>query len=122
MVQAEGVWGVVHRVGNVVQVREWKGRGDPPSVWTPPSEVYHRVGIRPAWSWGPVGSRLPSPGTKRWEGPHGIDRGRGLERPARSDPCYREWGRDGWKMGRGEVVGKDRTRRIEKGVVGSGRG
>jgi hypothetical protein len=34
----------------------------------PPSDVYRKVGIQPAWSWGPVGSRLPSPGAKRW--PH----------------------------------------------------
>jgi hypothetical protein len=31
----------------------------------PPCEVYRRVGTQPAWRWGPVGSRLPSPGAKR---------------------------------------------------------
>jgi hypothetical protein len=31
----------------------------------PPSEMYRRVGIQPACSWGPVGSRLPSPAAKR---------------------------------------------------------
>ncbi len=35
----------------------------------PPSEVYRRVGTQPAWRWGPVGSRLLSPGAKRWGGP-----------------------------------------------------
>jgi hypothetical protein len=35
----------------------------------PPSEVYRKVGTQPAWIWGPVGSRLSSPGAKRWGGP-----------------------------------------------------
>jgi hypothetical protein len=26
----------------------------------PPSDVYRKVGSQPAWSWGPVESRLPS--------------------------------------------------------------
>jgi hypothetical protein len=46
----------------------------------PPSEEYLRVGTQPAWSWVPVGSRLPSLDAKRWEAPprrHGIDRGQG---------------------------------------------
>jgi hypothetical protein len=45
-----------------------------------PSEVYRRVGTQPAWSWGPVGSRLPSPGAKRRDGPTSmtrIDQGQG---------------------------------------------
>ncbi len=40
----------------------------------PPSEVYRRVGTQPAWIWGPVGSRLPSPGAKRWGGPTSTTR------------------------------------------------
>ncbi len=39
----------------------------------PPSEVYRKVGTQPAWRWGPVGSRLPSPGAKRWGGPNHLD-------------------------------------------------
>jgi hypothetical protein len=34
----------------------------------PPSEVYRKVRTQPAWRWGPVGSRLPSPGAKRRRG------------------------------------------------------
>ncbi len=34
----------------------------------PPSDVYRKVGTQPAWSLGPVGSRIPSPGAKRWGG------------------------------------------------------
>jgi hypothetical protein len=42
----------------------------------PPSEVYRRVGTQPAWRWGPVGSRLPSPGAKQWGGPTSTTRQR----------------------------------------------
>jgi hypothetical protein len=42
----------------------------------PPSKVYRRVGTQPAWSWGAVGSRLPSPGAKRCEGPTSVTRHR----------------------------------------------
>ncbi len=42
----------------------------------PPSDVYRRVGTQPAWSWGLVGSRLPSPGAKRWGGPTSTTRHR----------------------------------------------
>ncbi len=35
----------------------------------PPSEVYCRVVTQQVWSWGPVGSRLSSPGVKQWGGP-----------------------------------------------------
>jgi hypothetical protein len=35
----------------------------------PLSDEYRKVETQPAWSWGPVGSRLPSPGAKRWGGP-----------------------------------------------------
>ena len=42
----------------------------------PPSEVYRKVGTQPAWRWGPVGSRLPSPGAKRWRGPTSVTRHR----------------------------------------------
>jgi hypothetical protein len=46
----------------------------------PSSEVYRRLGTQPAWSWGPVGSRLPSPGPNDGEAlprRHDIDRGPG---------------------------------------------
>ncbi len=33
-----------------------------------PSDVYRKVGAQPAWSWGSVGSMLPSPGAKRCGG------------------------------------------------------
>ncbi len=81
MVQAEVLGGKVYKVGGgVIQVGEEKGRGEP-EFWTnsatsvteevcvaPPSEVYRRLELetQPAWSWEPVGSRLPSPGAKRW--------------------------------------------------------
>ncbi len=42
----------------------------------PPSEVYRRVGTQPAWSWGSVGSKLHSPGAKRWGGPTSMTRHR----------------------------------------------
>jgi hypothetical protein len=43
----------------------------------PPSEVYLKVGTQPAWRlWGPVGSRLPSPGAKRRRGPTSVTRHR----------------------------------------------
>jgi hypothetical protein len=46
----------------------------------PLSDVYRKVGTQSAWSWGPVGSKLPLPGAKRWEASprqHGVDRDRG---------------------------------------------
>ncbi len=57
----------------------------------PPSEVYRRVGTQPAWNWGLVGSRLPSPGAKRWGGPTSTTRHRPRSgslktRPIRSVP------------------------------------
>jgi hypothetical protein len=70
----------------------------------PPREVYRRVGTQQAWRWGPVGSRLHSPGAKRWDGPTSKTRQRPRlgslkTRPIKSVPS--SVGRDGWMMGRG---------------------
>ena len=79
-------------------------------VWVaPPSEVYRKVGTQPAWRWGPVGSRLPSPGAKRWRGPtpmtwHRPRSGSSKTRPIKSVPS---------RVGEG---------RVEVGDVGSGGG
>ena len=79
-------------------------------VWVaPPSEVYRRVGTQPAWSWGPVWSRLPSPGAKRRRGRtpmtwHRPRSGSSKTRPIKSVPSG---------VGNG---------RVEVGEVGSGGG
>ncbi len=81
-----------------------RGRSEGARVWTQsatsvteevcvasPSDVYRKVGTQPAWRWGPVGSRLPSPGAKRWGGPTSTTRHRPRSgslktRPIRSVP------------------------------------
>jgi hypothetical protein len=90
-----------------------------------PGEVYRRVGTQPAWSWGPVRSRLPSPGAKRWGGPTSTTRHRPRSgslktRPIKSVPS--RVGRDGWQRGRGSGVGEGQTRQSERGVEGNGLG
>jgi hypothetical protein len=75
----------------------------------PPSEVYRKVGTQPAWSWGPVGSRLPSPGAKRRRGPTSVTclkpkSGSSKTRPIKSVPS---------RVGEG---------RVEVDEVGSGGG
>jgi hypothetical protein len=90
----------------------------------PPSDVYRKVGNQQAWSWVPVGSRLPSPGAKRWGGPTSTTRHRPRSgslktRPIRSVPSRVGEGRVG---DRGWGVGEGRTRRSQIGVEGSGLG
>ncbi len=81
-----------------------RGRSDGARVWThsatsvteevcvaPLSDVYRKVGTQPAWRWGPVESRLPSPVAKRWGGPTPTTRHRPRSgslktRPIRSVP------------------------------------
>ncbi len=101
MVGTIGEGGMPRRGEEVVGEGEegvWFGTGvggerlDGARVWThsatsvtegvcvaPQSEVYREVGTQPAWSWGPVGSRLPSPGAKRRRGPTSVTRHRPLE-------------------------------------------
>jgi hypothetical protein len=64
----------------------------------PPSDVYRRVGTQPAWRRGPVGSRLPSPGAKRWGCPTSTIRQRPRSgslktRPIKSVPSILKEGR-----------------------------
>ncbi len=75
----------------------------------PPSEVYRKVGTQPAWRWGPVGSRLPSPGAKRRRGPTSVTRHRPRSGPLKTRPIKSVPSR----------VGEERT---EVGEVGRGGG
>jgi hypothetical protein len=89
----------------------------------PPSDVHRRVGTQPVWSWGPVGSRLPSPGAKRWGGPTATTRHRPRSgslktRPIRSVPSRVGEGRVAVAEGSG--VGEGQTRQSGRGVEGSG--
>ena len=99
----------------------------------PPSEVYRRVGTQPAWRWGPVGSRLPSPGARRWGGPTSTTRHRPRSgslktRPIKSVPSRVGEGRvaEGsgvggggrsdaakWKRGRGKCA-RVKAMRVER--------
>jgi hypothetical protein len=111
VVQAEVLGWKVCKVGEVIQVGVGKRRGEPgfgPHTATsvtdevcvaPPSDVYRKEGTQPAWSWGPFGSRLPSPGAKRWGGPTSTTRHRPRSgslktRPIKSVPSRVGEGRD----------------------------
>ncbi len=72
----------------------------------------------PAWSWGPVGLKLSSPGAKRWGGPptamtrHRPRSGSLKTSPIRSMPSRVGEGRD--EVGRWVGVWEGQTRHSEK--------
>jgi hypothetical protein len=138
VVQAVGGWGMVHRAGKAWQVWEGRGRGEPNKVYThsatsvteevcvaPPSEVYRKVETQPAWRWGPVGSRLPSQGAKRWSDPTSTIRQRPRSgslktRPIKSVPSRVGEGRvdDGSGIGNGGRSDAASEKRGQESVQG----
>jgi hypothetical protein len=72
----------------------------------PPSDVYRKVGTHWTWSWGPVESKLPSPGAKRW--PHLEDtaysrpRSGSLKTPPKQVRAVESGGRDEMRWSQGE--------------------